>query len=83
MRWWNVVLVKPNSSWLQSCSYLADISSKVTRCAVCCCVALRRWAYNANSGDTGGLVDETWQNLDWTKLGWMQDNLGLTPWYKQ
>uniref|UniRef100_A0A383W3T8 Glycoside hydrolase family 5 domain-containing protein n=1 Tax=Tetradesmus obliquus TaxID=3088 RepID=A0A383W3T8_TETOB len=41
------------------------------------------WAYNANSGDTGGLVDETWQNLDWTKLGWMQDNLGLTPWYKQ
>jgi hypothetical protein len=44
---------------------------------------LCRWAYNANSGDTGGLVDETWQNFDWQKLSWMQDNLGLTPWYKQ
>eukprot|EP00775_Hariotina_reticulata_P003248 gene3248-3524_t len=41
------------------------------------------WCYNANSGDTGGLVDDSWMNLQWVKLRYLMDNLGLTPWYKQ
>ena len=24
------------------------------------------WSFNANSGDTGGLVDDSWDNLLWT-----------------
>lgn len=40
------------------------------------------WCYNANSGDTGGLVDDSWMNLQWVKLRYLSDNLGLTPWYK-
>ncbi len=39
------------------------------------------WAYNGNSGDTGGLVDGVWRNLEWTKIIWLKDNLGLKPWY--
>ena len=39
------------------------------------------WAYNANSGDTGGIVTDDWQGLIWTKLKWLQKNLGLKPWY--
>ena len=41
------------------------------------------WAYNANTKEVGGLVGRDWHTLDWKKLGWMQDNLGLKPWYKQ
>lgn len=40
------------------------------------------WAYNENSGDTGGIVKDNWQNLNWEKLGFMIDSLGLTPWYR-
>ncbi|KAF6266483.1 glycoside hydrolase superfamily [Scenedesmus sp. NREL 46B-D3] len=40
------------------------------------------WCYNANSGDTGGLVDDSWMTLQWVKLRYLMDNLGLTPWYK-
>jgi hypothetical protein len=39
--------------------------------------------YNANSKEVGGIVGKDWHTLDWKKLQWMQDNLGLTPWYKQ
>lgn len=39
------------------------------------------WCWNANSGDTGGLVDDSWMNLQWTKLRWLQQKLGLKPWY--
>jgi len=39
------------------------------------------WAYNANSGDTGGIVTDDWQGLNWIKLRWLQKNLGLRPWY--
>jgi hypothetical protein len=38
--------------------------------------------YNANSGDTGGLVDDSWMNLEWVKLRYLRDQLGLTPWYE-
>lgn len=55
---------------------------------VTCCLSLppgaprthcRSW--NANSGDTGGLTDEHWRDLMWTKLRWLQQKLGLRPWY--
>jgi hypothetical protein len=39
------------------------------------------WSYNANSGDTGGLVDDSWQNLMWEKLRWLMKELGLKPWW--
>lgn len=45
---------------------------------------LNNWfwfAYSQNSGDTGGLVGADWSTLEWGKLRWLQDNLGLKPWY--
>ena len=39
------------------------------------------WAYNQNSGDTGGIVRNNWQQLDWAKLDWMVAALRLRPWY--
>jgi aryl-phospho-beta-D-glucosidase BglC (GH1 family) len=39
------------------------------------------WAYNANSGDTGGLVTDDWQDLNWTKLRWLSQKLGLKMWW--
>lgn len=39
------------------------------------------WCYNANSGDTGGLVDDSWLNLEWVKLRYLMNNLALQPWY--
>eukprot|EP00775_Hariotina_reticulata_P010875 gene10875-11029_t len=41
------------------------------------------WSWNANSGDTGGLVADDWNTLRWNKLLWLQEHLGLKPWYKQ
>lgn len=38
-------------------------------------------SYNANSGDTGGLVMPDWQTLNWQKLTWLQDKLRLKSWY--
>ena len=38
------------------------------------------WAWNDNSGDTGGLVDSTWYNLVWIRVRWLS-GLGATPWY--
>lgn len=35
------------------------------------------WAYNENSGDTGGIVRNNWQDLDWRKLDWLKTNMGL------
>lgn len=40
------------------------------------------WSYNANSGDTGGIVKDDWTNFEWHKLIWLQRNMHLTPWYK-
>lgn len=39
------------------------------------------WAYNENSGDTGGIVMNQWQELNWEKINWMVARLGLRPWY--
>jgi hypothetical protein len=41
-----------------------------------------RWAYNENSGDTGGIVMNQWQDMNWLKLRFMMSKLGLKPWYK-
>ena len=35
------------------------------------------WAYNANSGDTGGIVTDDWKGLNWKKLDWLKRNMGL------
>ena len=41
------------------------------------------WSWNANSGDTGGLVDsDTWTQVQWEKITWMQQAMGLKPWYQ-
>jgi hypothetical protein len=39
------------------------------------------WAYNENSGDTGGIVMNQWQDLAWNKLRYMINSLNLQPWY--
>lgn len=39
------------------------------------------WSWNANSGDTGGLVDDKWTNIEWTKVNWFIGASGLHPWY--
>ncbi|GBF93230.1 glycoside hydrolase [Raphidocelis subcapitata] len=39
------------------------------------------WAYNENSGDTGGIVKNYWQDLHWDKLNFMIGRMGLRPWY--
>lgn len=64
--------------------------------AFCCCCCLQGgakvynsvpvngwlwWAYNENSGDTGGIVMNQWQDLNWEKINWMVARLGLRPWY--
>jgi hypothetical protein len=41
------------------------------------------WSFNANSGDTGGLVTADWQSLEWTKLQYLVERWGLDPWYVQ
>jgi hypothetical protein len=40
------------------------------------------WAWNANSGDTGGLVGDNWQDLLWNKVAYLK-TLGLRPWYQR
>jgi aryl-phospho-beta-D-glucosidase BglC (GH1 family) len=37
------------------------------------------WSWNANSGDTGGLVDDGWKNIQWKKIDYLK-TLGLDPW---
>ncbi len=38
------------------------------------------WAWNANSGDTGGIVDNDWRKILWNKVEYLE-TIGLTPWY--
>ena len=38
------------------------------------------WDWNADSGDTGGLVEDDWVSLAWVKLQYLT-TLGLSPWY--
>lgn len=38
------------------------------------------WAWNANSGDTGGIVENDWQTINWKKVNYLR-TLGLRPWY--
>jgi len=38
------------------------------------------WCWNANSGDTGGIVRDDWVAVAWEKVAWMQKAVGLHPW---
>jgi aryl-phospho-beta-D-glucosidase BglC (GH1 family) len=38
------------------------------------------WCWNANSGDTGGIVKDDWIGVNWEKVAWMQKAVGLHPW---
>jgi len=38
------------------------------------------WCWNANSGDTGGIVKDNWVDVNWEKVAWMQKATGLHPW---
>jgi hypothetical protein len=38
------------------------------------------WAWNANSGDTGGLVTDNWHDIVWNKIDYLT-TIGLKPWY--
>ncbi|CAL5222764.1 g5176 [Coccomyxa viridis] len=39
------------------------------------------WDWNANSGDTGGLVQNDWLTIIWSKISWLTGAINLTPWY--
>eukprot|EP00884_Botryococcus_braunii_P014864 jgi/Botrbrau1/23379/Bobra.0051s0030.1 len=39
------------------------------------------WCWNANSGDTGGIVGNNWKDIQWVKVNFMRNAVGLTPWY--
>jgi hypothetical protein len=43
-----------------------------------CCYFLRCW--NANSGDTGGIVADDWTQIEWGKVDYLI-RLGLKPWF--
>ena len=38
------------------------------------------WSWNANSGDTGGIVADNWKDVQWHKVAWLQKAAGLQPW---
>lgn len=38
------------------------------------------WAWNPDSGDTGGVVDDSWTNVLWNKVQYLI-TIGLAPWY--
>jgi len=43
---------------------------------------LRRWAWNANSADTGGLVTSpNWDKVHWRKIEWLIRATDMSPWY--
>lgn len=37
------------------------------------------WSFNANDGDTGGLLFEGWERLRWEKLRWLRRHYDLRP----
>ena len=41
------------------------------------------WCWNANSGDTRGLVgpQTTWREVQWTKVRTLTKSFGLRPWF--
>jgi len=40
------------------------------------------WSWNANSGDTGGIVGSDWQSILWFKIHYLQ-GMSLSPWYQK
>ncbi|CAL5222763.1 g5175 [Coccomyxa viridis] len=39
------------------------------------------WDWNPNSGDTGGIVENDWLTIIWSKISWLTGAINLTPWY--
>lgn len=39
------------------------------------------WCFNPNSGDTGGLVDDTFSTYEWVKVRFLIRSMGLAPWW--
>ena len=37
------------------------------------------WCWNANSGDTGGIVEDNWKDIHWQKIDYLTQ-IGLIPW---
>ncbi|KIZ06214.1 hypothetical protein MNEG_1745 [Monoraphidium neglectum] len=37
--------------------------------------------FYSNSGDTGGLVKDTWHEWEWEKIRYLQQRFGLKPWF--
>jgi aryl-phospho-beta-D-glucosidase BglC (GH1 family) len=40
------------------------------------------WSWNANSGDTGGIVTDDWLTIQWNKIDYLK-TVGLRPWYSE
>ncbi len=38
------------------------------------------WCWNADSGDTGGIVSDDWRQIQWQKVEYLR-TIGLAPWY--
>eukprot|EP00884_Botryococcus_braunii_P014870 jgi/Botrbrau1/23384/Bobra.0051s0033.2 len=39
------------------------------------------WCWNANSGDTGGIVADDWTTVEWVKMEFLSDCCGIQPFY--
>lgn len=63
-------------------SVLTQCQSRCLRSLLCVQVKhIAYWDYNANSGDTGGIVDDSWVNVLWVKINWLIATMDLKPWY--
>jgi hypothetical protein len=78
-------------------SYLRDIAAYMTNTGTASAPQYAHnpvnvwfwWTWNALSGGTKGLVtdvtrkgvSQAWYTVKWYKMRWMQQNLGLCPWY--
>lgn len=69
----------PDKAWLDIvAAYLRTLSERTGRQP-----SWFFWAWNANSGDTKGLVgpQTTWREIQWTKVRMLIRGYGLRPWY--
>lgn len=40
------------------------------------------WVWNADSLDTGGILNMDWRSIAWERVDLLSKSLGLSPWYK-
>ncbi len=61
---------------------MSDACACPTTCRAFSVLLLRRWAWNANSADTGGLVTSpNWDKVHWRKIEWLIRSTDMSPWY--